>query len=106
MQAELGKVQRREQLLQLKVKELREELAGSRKEVRHLKKAAKTLEVGGGRGEGRAGARLALLVCGVHLLELVSLGLLCCLPAHADLCPAPLHTGTGAGSAVRPATAP
>ncbi|PRW44309.1 zinc finger DZIP1L-like [Chlorella sorokiniana] len=41
---ELGKVQRREQLLQLKVKELREELAGSRKEVRHLKKAAKTLE--------------------------------------------------------------
>lgn len=45
-QGELGKAQRREQLLQLKVKELREELAGSRKEVRHLKKAAKTLEVG------------------------------------------------------------
>lgn len=56
-------MQRREQLLQLKVKELREELAGNRKEVRHLKKAAKTLEVGEWAGEGRAGLAHACMRC-------------------------------------------
>lgn len=66
-QGELAKLQRREQLLGLKVKELREELAGSRKEVRHLKKAAKTLEVRGCSGVRRpferGSALLVLLSC-------------------------------------------
>ncbi|PSC75497.1 zinc finger DZIP1L isoform B [Micractinium conductrix] len=42
--AELAKVQQRTQLLGLRVREAKEELAGSRKEVRHLKKALRTLE--------------------------------------------------------------
>ncbi|KAL4858785.1 Zinc finger protein Dzip1 [Chlorella vulgaris] len=43
-QREGAAARHREQLLQLKVRELREELAGSRKEVRYLKKSARSFE--------------------------------------------------------------
>jgi hypothetical protein len=45
-QGEAGRLQQREQLLTLKVREQREELAGARKEARHLKKSLRTVEVG------------------------------------------------------------
>ena len=47
-QGEAGRLQQREQLLALKVKEQREELAGARKEARHLKTSMRTFEVGAG----------------------------------------------------------
>ena len=48
VQGEAGRLQQREQLLTLKVREQREELAGARKEARHLKKSLRTFEVGAG----------------------------------------------------------
>lgn len=57
-QSELGRLQQREQVLGLKVKELREELAGSRKDGCRLKRALKTVEVRLG-GYGRLWAAAA-----------------------------------------------
>lgn len=44
MQSELARAKQQVQLQGLKCKELKEELAGSRKEARHLRKSLRTLE--------------------------------------------------------------
>ena len=53
-QGEAARLRHQVQLLQLKVKEVREELVGTRKEARHLKKSLRSFEVGGCGGSGLA----------------------------------------------------
>ena len=55
-QGELGKLHGHVEVLQLKVKEQREEAAAGKKELRQLKRSMRTLEVGWGHGPPRSGA--------------------------------------------------
>jgi hypothetical protein len=48
VQSELGRLHGNVDVLQLKVKEQREEVAAGRKELKHVKRTVRTLEVGGG----------------------------------------------------------